>query len=162
MVFLNSSIFFSAETCHLYHKTRKCYVRIIIEILACVCVCFSFFFYALVWHSCVVCCHTIRNSMPIWCRWGVVMVLSFFGILKGLFCVVVMGWVVRNGASWGVTWSKWAWVSKVYLLHWILILFLPGYNSFEETNLEPCFHSQTHLTIIHNNSSQELILPLGT
>lgn len=125
MIFLNS--FFSAETCHLYHKTR--YVSIIIEILACVCV---FFFDALVWHSCVVCGHTIRNSMPIWRRWGVVMVLSFFGILKGLFCVFMMGWVVRNGASWGVTWSKWAWVSKVYLLHWILILFLPGYNAFEK------------------------------
>ena len=126
------------------------------------CVCLFFVFFMLLFGTCVVCCHTIRNSMPIWCRWGVVMVLSFFGILKGLFCVVMMGWVVRNGASWGVTWSKWAWVSKVYLLHWILILFLLGYNSFEETNLEPCFHSQTHPTIIHNNSSQELILPLGT
>ena len=107
VVLLKQLDFFSAEICRIYQKTHKSYVRIFIEILACIPkntqeLCQDYhrnvdmsFFDAFFWLSFgLLCGSSVRSSMPIWCRWwwcsdasggGVVMVLRFLWYNKCAF-----------------------------------------------------------------------------
>ena len=105
--------FFTQDLCQDFHrnlgmyiKKHKSYVRIIIEMLTCH---FSMLFFG--FHL----AYFVGHLLGLVCQFdagggGVLMQVvvalwwcsDFFGIINGLFCVVMIEWLVRNGASWGL------------------------------------------------------------